>query len=256
MVEALLEFQDAAGDFQPIVLIAVGIVCLGVGFCLWLSGLRWDKGAVAVIGGLAGAACACYFTERQLAAFIATALIGAGLGLFFKKPVLILSGALITALILLIIFSAVDKNSSDSGLTDRQSADRQGEVITVQGSLDGLGSELLFLGRKIGEGIGDVPAAGFLIAVSAGVVIVLCGFFLWRPVAAATLSTFGTGLIAAGMVFLLLYKNSAPISHISRKPIFYGAVAGAMIVFGTVAGLLLCPEKSKKTDKDNDGEEK
>jgi hypothetical protein len=253
MLDIFEDFQRAGVSVSPRVLIAVGIVSLVIGLCLWLGGLRWRKPAVAALGALAGAVCISFFTDKQTGAIAITALIGAGLGIFFEKPVLVFSGAVMTAIIILIVFAAGAERAG--GNEDVHIDLQQSEVISATDDLAKINRELNIVSRRIIRQVRDVPTVPFFIAIAGGVAVGLFGLFMWRFVAAATLSTFGTIFIFAGMVFLLLYKNSAPITHISKQTSLYGIAALAMIAFGSAIQMLLCPRKKKKVDE-NDGEEK
>jgi hypothetical protein len=255
MLEVFTDFQKIGESVSATVLIAVGAVSLAIGLCMWLGGLRWRKPAVAALGAITGAVCVGFFADKQTGAIAVTALIGAGLGLFFERPVLVFCGAVMTAMIVLIFFAA--GSESQAGGDGIRIDSNQSETISVRSELAKINNEIIVAARRIIRLAGDVPTVPFLISIASGLAVGLCGFFLWRPVAAATLSTFGTALIFFGMVFLLLYKNSAPITHISEKTSLYGTAALAMIAFGCVVQMLLCPQKRKKEKDDkNDGEEK
>jgi hypothetical protein len=255
MLEVFTDFQKIGESISATVLIAVGAISLVIGLCMWLGGLRWRKPAVAALGAITGAVCISFFADKQTGAIAVTALIGAGLGLFFERPVLVFSGAIMTAMIVLIFFAAGSKSlAGDDGI--RIDPDRS-ETISARSELAKINNEIVIAARRIIRLAGDVPMVPFLISIASGCAVGLCGFFLWRLVAAATLSTFGTALISFGMVFLLMYKNSAPITRISENTSLYGTAALAMIAFGGVVQMLLCPQKRKKVKDDkNDGDEK
>ena len=60
-------------------------------------------------------------------------------------------------------------------------------------------------------------------------------------------------LIFTGMISLVLYKGSLPISIIRYKFLYYAAVFGFMVVFGTFVQLLLGPSLEKKVKKGKKG---
>jgi len=250
MLEIFTDFQRLGESVSGQVLIAVGIVCMVIGLCLWLGGLRWRKPAVAALGALAGAVCIGFFTDKQSGAVAITAFIGAGLGLFFERCVLVFSGAVMTAMIVLVIFAGGTESAGayENIHTDSQ----QSETQSITDDLAKINSELTMLSRRIIQVVREVPIVPFVGAVAAGFAVGLCGFFLWRLVAAVTLSAFGTVFIFVGMIFLLLFKNSAPITHISEKTSLYGSVALAMIGFGCVVQMLLCSGKKKRPRDDEE----
>jgi len=57
----------------------------------------------------------------------------------------------------------------------------------------------------------------------------------------------GTMFIFAGMILLLLYKGSAPISAIFHKAPVYATVFAAMAAFGAVVQLVFCRQGKRKS---------
>jgi hypothetical protein len=86
------------------------------------------------------------------------------------------------------------------------------------------------------------------LAITAAVAIIflLAGYFFRRLTSALCCAGLGTGLCFVGMVLLLLYKDSAPLSRIYNRSLFYTAVFLAMTAFGTVVQLLLCRRIKEK----------
>jgi hypothetical protein len=124
----------------------------------------------------------------------------------------------------------VKPRPSDPALDARQAAD------AIQSSLvRGL--------TEAREVCSRMPAHNWAIVAGLVVVIVLAGFFLWRLTSAFCCATLGTTLIFTGMISLLLYKGSAPLTAICRKPSFYGIAFLVMTAFGTAEQLLLCRPK-------------
>ena len=62
-------------------------------------------------------------------------------------------------------------------------------------------------------------------------------------------SAAGTILIFTGQIFLLSYKGSQPAAFIEQKQPFFASVFTAMLAFGSVVQLLLCPTTKKKLEK-------
>ena len=111
------------------------------------------------------------------------------------------------------------------------------------------------LGARVRQVCSQMPAYNWAILVGAAVAGLAGGFSFWRITSALSCATFGTMLIFAGMILLLLYKGSGPISSILQKSPFYAIVFGAMAAFGTVEQLIVCrqkniePAKGKESDK-------
>jgi hypothetical protein len=62
-----------------------------------------------------------------------------------------------------------------------------------------------------------------------------------------TCATLGTLLIFTGLVTLLIFKGSAPITLVQRQGAFYGIVLLGMAAFGTLEQLLLCPTPKRSS---------
>jgi len=75
------------------------------------------------------------------------------------------------------------------------------------------------------------------------------GFFFGRLVPALFCAACGTALIFAGMVLLLLFKGAESLEYISTNEPFYDTVFAAMLAFGTVVQLILCPRMKEKFAK-------
>ena len=66
-----------------------------------------------------------------------------------------------------------------------------------------------------------------------------------RLLSASILSAIGTAMVFAGLIMLLIYKGSLPVTYISEKPYFFAAVFAVMAVFGSIEQLLFCKSTKK-----------
>ena len=93
-------------------------------------------------------------------------------------------------------------------------------------------------------------AAGAIILAIIG--LILSGSSISRRLLSALIfSVFGSAAIFAGLILLLLYKGSQPVTNIIQKQHFFAAVFVAMAVSGTVEQLLFCksPKKHLKNEQ-------
>jgi len=102
-----------------------------------------------------------------------------------------------------------------------------------------------------------MPAYKFIIPPVCGLILLIVAFFAKRIALAACCSVLGTALIFCGMILLLFYKGSMPVSSIAENQPFYSAVVAAMVSFGILAQLLLArhhdhkhPRSTKKSESD------
>lgn len=59
----------------------------------------------------------------------------------------------------------------------------------------------------------------------------------------------GTAFIFTGIILLLLYKGTDSTAHVAAGQSFYAVLLSAMVVFGTIEQLVLCPKVKKQTVK-------
>jgi hypothetical protein len=104
-------------------------------------------------------------------------------------------------------------------------------------------------GKSINQAIGFAAAGVIIFTIIA--VLLLGGSTFKRLLSALVLSVVGTAMVFAGMIMLLIYKGSQPVTYIIQKQYFFAAIFAIMAVFGTVEQLLLCKQskKSLKTEE-------
>ena len=92
--------------------------------------------------------------------------------------------------------------------------------------------------------------AVILVAVS------LVGMFFRRLMVAIGCSSAGTGLIFVGMISLLLFKGSSPLTYMYGRISFFFAVFAGMVVAGAVSQMILCRPPKLKILKEHEEIEK
>ena len=249
MAQSLQNFELSALHFASQLLVGGGIVVVLAGLCIWLGGLRWIKFLAAGLGALAGLIGACILTDGSATPLIAAALITGGLGCFVKKPLVILSGAVLAAVAALVIMAtpaiaaAEDLNPPVHPIPYE---DGQRKTLTVSESVVELRNELLFWTATIASTVKGSSVAAPATACVAAVIVIGAGFMMPRFVAAAICASLGTVTVFAGMILVLLYKGARPLTGMYHKPTLFAVVVVAMAAFGTFAQLLLCPARTKK----------
>jgi hypothetical protein len=286
MLEALEYYQSLAEKFDSRILTISGIVVVLVGLCIWLAGLRWRR----VLGALAGATIAgtgLAIGGYSAGVILTACAIGLAAGVIVNRIVLGIFGAIVGAGIIMIILTAglfakedgttvvgisnagqtynpdevtADKFVSESSYPTWPEYEQNGIVIPAPASLDITTKMAKYFLDSAKEGI---ASAGVGICAGAGfaaVIIVLMTLAAPRLFISVIFAIVGAGLIFIGMIMLLFYKGSEPITCIAGRLYFYSLVFGAMAAFGTFIQLLLSPPKPKtiKVDvkKEKDGVEK
>jgi len=92
----------------------------------------------------------------------------------------------------------------------------------------------------------QIPMYSWMMVGAVVVAVILAGVYLWRFTSALCCAALGTLLVSAGMILLLLYKGTTPVSSICDRPSLYAAVFAGMTAFGTIEQLLLCPSHHKR----------
>jgi hypothetical protein len=219
---------------------------------MWLGGLAWNRITGALLGAILGGICVLFLAGITVEIRMAVIGVAAVLAMIFNKPAIIFSGGLLAGIIALIIFAgAIELESStptasvnsETGLDVKQSA-------TLASGWCKYYTQNIYSSISKADGMQKLIASGIALAV------IFMGIVLRKLVAAISCSAIGTVLVFIGMITLLLYKGSQPLTHIFSRPAFYSAAAVCMIVFGTVVEMLLCPAKKNKIKLDKNGEQK
>ena len=241
----------------PEFLVPSGILLAGTGICLCLGGLRWHY-----VAGLLMAAVIAAVVTTLLALPMPVALtaisIAASIGLILNRPTMIFAGGIILAIIFLVICSSVCGLYSGGEWPILQ-VDQDPPAVTIQQSAIFYGDWLKQTLLNTLEAINLNSALIKAIAAAVALVVIFVGIVLQKIVSALSCSVFGTVMVFAGMITLLLYKGSQPLSCIYQRPAFYSGAAVCVILFGVVVEMMLCPGKlvnENKSNKKKDGEQK
>ena len=212
MLEILKKFEYDTMQLDPIMLIALGLVCVMLGLFVWLGGLKFRKIILAFIGAIAGGVCGFFASAKNLFITAASAAAGAVIAFILEKIfVTILSAILAAAIAITFLFHP-----------------KLQQAVNIK------------------DIIQQIQSHQWVIIVALPILLIIAGCFLWRLTSAMCYSTLGTVLIFAGMIMLLLFKRAMPITAISNRRPFFAAVIIAMIAFGTLVQVLLCGKEHSK----------
>ncbi len=246
MLEIAQNFEQTAVSFSPIILIAPGLAAVLIGLFVWLGGLGFRRLLVAVVGAVGGGICGFFIIGRNTMSVMISAAVAAVITIIFEKFfITILTAALAAALGLAILAGPYIENSQEHMLNyypfNQEKISNRSPYINIHESIHILKVHTVFFTNEIKQACLQMPAYNWIIIAALAAIFIMGGFFLWRLTSALCCATLGTLLVFGGMILLLLYKGAVPISSISRRTLFYAAVFIAMIVFGTIEQLLLCP---------------
>ncbi|MFA5252658.1 MAG: hypothetical protein WC454_08765 [Phycisphaerae bacterium] len=273
MFESLEYYQSLAEKFDSRILTIPGIVVVIVGLCIWLAGLRWKKVLGALAGGAIFAATVLCIGCFGRGTLLILTVIGFAFGAVAEKATLGVFGAAIASLVVLAVMSANirAREYSESEYVESMEEPSEEEilselyyptfpeyeyddvVITTAEAVEITRETGSYLAAKI---IDDVKSSNTIAFASALAVLIAAGFaaaLVPRLYIAVTASSLGTAIIFAGMIMLLFYRRSEPITSIAEKGRYFAAVFAVMIIFGTIVQLVLSPAAAKTQNEKENG---
>jgi len=252
MLEILQNFEQTATQFSPIVLIGPGLATVLVGFFVWLGGLGFRRLLVAIAGAVSGGISGFFIVGRNIIVAIIIAGVATVIAIIFERLfITILTAALAAAFGFAVLAGFYTENSAEVTQTNPGKIPVQSSTLSVRESIEELKAFIADVSENIKQACSQMPVYVWPILLVLVVVFIVVGFFLRRLASALCCSALGTMLIFAGMILLLLYKGSVPISSICSKPPFYGAIFITMTVFGTIEQLLLCQRAKRDSIRGN-----
>ncbi len=248
MLEITRHFEQAATQFNAVVLVGIGITAVLLGLFIWLGGLGLRKQLLAAVGALCGGLCAFLTSRYNILLTVFAAVIGAVIATKFEKIFLaVLAGALAVALSLAIMARPYMYKSEHSTQTAQHQSQIHGQTYTIQQTMQVLKAYAHDLGSMIKHACPQMPPYNWLIILALAVIFTIAGFFFWPLASAFCCATLGTISIFLGMTMLLLFKASAPLTGICTRTPFFMLVFAAMVIFGTLEQLMLCKYAKQKT---------
>jgi hypothetical protein len=247
MLEITRYFEQAATQFNAVVLVGLGITAVLLGLFIWLGGLGLRKQLLIAVGALCGGLCAFLTSGYNILLTVFAAVIGTVIATKFEKIFLaVLAGALAVVLGLAIMTRPYMNKSEHSTQTAQHQSQIHDQVYTVQQTMQVLKAYAHDLGSMIKHACPQMPPYNWLIILALAVIFTIVGLFFWPLASAFCCATLGTISIFLGMTMLLLFKGSAPVTGICTRIPFFMLVFTAMVIFGTLEQLMLCKYTTKK----------
>jgi hypothetical protein len=235
MLDMLINFERSADYLSPVVLLCIGIVAVAVGLVSWLAGMALRKLFLFITGAITGAIVGLYFVGRKTISAAGLAALFAVVAAFLDKLFVTLLAAALAVIIAVTIMAWHYDGEDFARSTVEEPVAQLNGIQTI----DFITQNIVSFVRRVEDVYHSMPSHYWLICPVLIVLFIAAGIFLWNPICAWLWATTGTILIFAGMIALLLYKGSAPISAILDKGNYYAAVFTAMMALGTIVQLLL-----------------
>ena len=248
MLEILQNFEQMIDRFSPRLLIASGVVLLLLGLCIWIAGHSLRKILISLVGLAVGIVVGLFVIGRNIFSACFSGGLALLIALIFEKVLVVLLAAALAATIAFTILEEPYFIQTET-VEIQNDISVQTTTISLKGILQELKTFGLDAGKKIKQAGTKIPLYIWAIIAAAAAVLLVCGIALWRFTSSLFFSVLGTIVIFLGMILLLSYKGTEPISHIRSKPFVSAGIFLAMAAFGTIVQLLLCKgsKKEKKT---------
>jgi len=253
MLEIFQNFEQMTARISPWILIIAGVTALLVGLLIWLGGLSLGKQIVAIAGALSGVIVGLFVIGRTAFSALLSAAIATVIAIIFQKVVIIALAAILAAAICFAVLAGpyIEHSQAQTAAAPNE-VSAQAATPGVSESIEVLKAYALDIGEKIKQAGSQMPVQKWAVIAAPAAILIVGGLTLRRLTSALYFSVQGTLFIFAGMILLLLYKGTRPVSHIRINPSMYASVFAAMTAFGTIEQLLIC----KRVKKESAGEKK
>jgi hypothetical protein len=245
MLEIFQNFEQLIDRFSSWLLIASGVVFILLGLCIWVAGHSLRKILISLAGLAGGIVVGLFVIGKNIFSASLSGALSTLIALILEKIlVVLLAAALAAAIAFTILAEPYFVQTETVEIQDDISI--QTTTIGPNETLEELKTFGLDAGEKIKQAGTKIPVYIWAIIAAVAAVLLVCGIVLWRFTSALFFSVLGTMVIFLGMILLLSYKGTEPISHICSKPLISAAVFLAMAAFGTIVQLLLCKGSKKE----------
>jgi hypothetical protein len=239
MLETIQNFESvvtpAARDY-PLCAIAPSSAAVVAGLFVWLGGLGFKRVLMAIAGAAGGFALGYSVIGWSVIQAAVSAGVAAVIAAIFDRVFIALLAAILAAGVGFVMLVGLHI-SAENAQNEPKTMDA---MVESTESMEQLTAYLNDLGGNVRSACSQVLVYQWLIVGILSVIILMIGFIFRRLAAAVSFSVLGTLLIAAGLVVLLLYSGSAPLSRAGDRPLKYAGIFAGMAAFGAVEQLLFC----------------
>ena len=232
--------------FRAVFLIVPGLILAVLGLLVWLGGLRFKTVLPVVVGALVGFCFGFCITERGFVVPLFIAVGTAFAARFFEKIFVTVLAAMLVAIFAFVLLTLPGAEQvrdlqpyPESKIKNYSMPENLNQTL---GTVKSFGARFRF---ELRETVLHMPIYKWVIIGLSAACFAALGFFFQRFASAFCWAFLGTVLIFVGMIILLLYKGTVPITYLARERFFYLAAFLAMVAFGVVEQLFLCKGQTK-----------
>jgi len=244
MFEILQIFERTSGRINPVILIAPGVIVVIAGLFVWLGGLGFRKVLSAILGALIGWVVGFFIIGKSMIAGSGLAVAAAVTATVLDRMIVII---LAVSLAVSLGFIVAHQGGPYLGITQEAGpaftnpVSSEGPTLSITESIKVIKAYIIGFGDKVQQTVVDMSVIGWAVIGVMIIIAIVAITYLWNLTSAVCSAVLGALLIFGGMVLLLLYKGAMPVTVIDQKALFFAAVFGAMVAFGTIEQLVLCP---------------
>lgn len=247
MLELVQKFEQLAMWLNPVLLVGSGLLCLLAGLFVWLGGLGFRALLAGIAGVVVGGICGVFIAGQSTQLVMILAAVGCAAAILFERVfITILTAALAVVLCVSILARPYLEETDKLIPTNRYVVQNRNSSYTPGKTVEIVKAYANDFSTRTKTLCLQFSVSELAITAAVAIIFLLAGYFFRRLTSALCCAGLGTGLCFVGMVLLLLYKDSAPLSRIYNRSLFYTAVFLAMTAFGTVVQLLLCRRIKEK----------
>jgi len=245
MLEIAQHFEQVSLQFNHAAMIGLGVALVLVGLFIWLGGLGVRKLLVGIVGAVVGGICGFFVAGRNIVFAAAGAVLASFIAIIFEKIFITILAAVLAGFCGLVVLSTFG-GQSQVPISFYHIETNQAEHYNFAETVSIIKTYVSNFSSQIKRIYMQMPKANKATIMALIIITIAAGFFLWQLTSAFGYAALGTIFVFAGMILLLLYKGSAPVSAILQKQVFYSCVFIIMITFGTIVQLLFCRPTEKK----------
>jgi hypothetical protein len=238
MLELAQNFEQAAKNFQPVFLILPGVVAVVLGLFVWLGGLGLRRALAALVAAIATGLACFLFVQQNLLIALAAAGIAAILAGFFARVIMVLVAAILIAVVAFFFIAKPYMYARHGNILEAAPQIEQ-RTMDIKQTAETIKTYAHRFANELQQARYEMPVYRQVLILALAVMALVAGFYFWRLISSFSCALVGTSLIFAGMILLLLFKGSLPITHIIRNQAYYGIVFVAMVAFGTIEQMIL-----------------